>query len=60
MTRRQTVKSRVRAALLVIVPAIFVAILAPRGSVLQGIALVVLAVTVVYLIGTLLFVRREE
>lgn len=48
MTRR-SVKARVRAALLVLVPAIFVAILAPRGSVLQGVALVVLLLSAVYL-----------
>lgn len=48
MTRR-SVKARIRAALLVLVPAIFVAILAPRGSVLQMIALVVLLLSAVYL-----------
>lgn len=48
MTRR-SVKARIRAALLVLVPAIFVAILAPRGSVLQMIALVVLLLSAVSL-----------
>jgi hypothetical protein len=60
VTARQTVKSQVRAALLVIVPAIFVAILAPRGSLLQGIALVVLVVAAVYLVGVLLRARGER
>lgn len=46
---RQSVKARVRGALLVLVPAIFVAILAPRGSILQVVALVVLLLAAVYL-----------
>lgn len=46
---RQSVKARVRGALLVLVPAIFVAILAPRGSILQVVSLVVLLLAAVYL-----------
>lgn len=59
MTRR-SVKARIRAALLVLVPAIFVAILAPRGSVLQMIALVVLLLSAVYLGAVWMMARKTR
>jgi hypothetical protein len=59
MTRGSS-KARVRAALLVLVPAIFITILAPRGSIVQGIALVLLLLALSYLVTLWIMVHRAR
>ena len=55
-----SVKARIRAALLVLVPAIFIAILAPRGGVVQGIALVLVLLALAYLVTLWIVVHRAR
>lgn len=57
---RGSLKAQVRAALLLLVPAIFVAILAPRGSIVQGIALVLLLLALGYLVTLWIRVRKTR
>lgn len=59
MTRRP-VKANVRAALLVLVPALFAAILAPRASRLQVVALALVVLALGYLVAVWLLGRRSR